>query len=81
MSKQWHGGKGSQRRKSDNKAFADNWDKIFGKKEELPSAVDDAADVMGKYAHPAYTRYPHLKDLEKALDELKDEIEGKENDD
>ena len=41
-----------------------------------PSAVDDAADVMckytndgnsaehfGKYAHPAYTRYPHLKKI------------------
>ena len=77
MSK-WHGGKGSKQRPTDQKKYEDNWDRIFGKKEELPSAVDDAADVSSKYAHPAYTRYPHLKDLEDALDELKDEIEGKE---
>jgi hypothetical protein len=31
MSKQWHGGKGSQRRNSNEKAYADNWEKIFGK--------------------------------------------------
>jgi hypothetical protein len=31
----WHGGKGSGRRKgTDDKKFADNWDKIFGKKKE-----------------------------------------------
>ena len=79
--------------KASTKAYDDGWDRIFGKKndadlglvgdtrEELPSAADDAADVMGKYAHPAYTRYPHLKDLEKALDELNDEINGKKDDD
>ena len=89
MSK-WHGGKGSKQRPTDQKKYEDNWDRIFSKKEELPSAVDDAADVIGKYttdgnsaehfgkyAHPAYTRYPHLKDLDKALEELNDEIHGK----
>lgn len=76
MSK-WHGGKGSKQRPTDQKKYEDNWDRIFGKKEELPSAVDDAADVSSKYAHPAYTRYPHLKDLDKALEELNDEIHGK----
>ena len=36
MSK-WHGGKGSKPRPiSDRKQFEDNWDKIFGKKEEKP---------------------------------------------
>ena len=31
----WHGGKGSAPRKNaDRKAYADNWDKIFGKKNE-----------------------------------------------
>ena len=34
-SKQWHGGKGSQRRNSDESAYADNWDKIFGKKKPV----------------------------------------------
>jgi len=32
----WHGGKGSSRRKgSDDEKFKSNWDKIFGKKEEV----------------------------------------------
>ena len=31
MTKQWHGGKGSQRRNSNDKAYADNYDRIFGK--------------------------------------------------
>jgi hypothetical protein len=33
-SKQWHGGKGSKRRNSNDKAYADNWDLIFGKKDK-----------------------------------------------
>ena len=33
----WHGGKGSQRRNSDNKKYADNWEKIFGPKKNLNS--------------------------------------------
>ena len=31
--KQTHGGKGSARRNADDKAYADNWDKIFGNKD------------------------------------------------
>lgn len=30
----WHGGKGSQRRNSDDKKYANNWDRIFGPKKE-----------------------------------------------
>lgn len=30
--KQWHGGKGSKRRNSNEALYADNWEKIFGKK-------------------------------------------------
>ena len=42
----WHGGKGSAVRKtSDQTKYADNYDRIFGKK----TAVDDASDVMSKY--------------------------------
>lgn len=29
--KQWHGGKGSKRRNSNDSLYADNWEKIFGK--------------------------------------------------
>ena len=42
----WHGGKGSAVRKTSNQTkYADNYDRIFGKK----SAVDEAADVMSKH--------------------------------
>ena len=27
----WHGGKGSKRRNSDDKLYSDNWEKVFGK--------------------------------------------------
>ena len=32
MSKQWHGGKGSKRRNSNEEAYADGWELAFGKK-------------------------------------------------
>ena len=36
MKGQWEGGKGSGRRSSaDDKAYADNWDKIFGKDQKI----------------------------------------------
>jgi|TARA_R110000744_G_scaffold162650_1_gene279301 uncharacterized protein YjbJ (UPF0337 family) len=42
MTKQWHGGKGSAPRKSDNpKQFADNWDAIFGKVKEHNGDIKD----------------------------------------
>jgi len=34
MSDKWHGGKGSKRRPEDRKAYEDNYDKIFGKKDK-----------------------------------------------
>jgi len=35
MSKEWHGGKGDKpRKKSDQKKYADNWEKIFGDKKK-----------------------------------------------
>ena len=45
----WHGGKGSSRRKgADDKKFAQNYDKIFGKKEEPEMVVE----IWGKPACP-----------------------------
>jgi len=32
---QWHGGKGSVQKPSDQDKYAENWDKIFGKKKTL----------------------------------------------
>ena len=34
MMSQWHGGKGSTPRKVDRKKFDENWDRIFGKKDQ-----------------------------------------------
>jgi hypothetical protein len=31
---EWHGGKGSKRRNANDKAYSDNWDKIFGSKKD-----------------------------------------------
>ena len=36
----WHGGKGSGRRGSDDSKYADNWDKIFKKEKELFSELN-----------------------------------------
>jgi hypothetical protein len=45
----WHGGKGSKQRPTDNKKYQDNWDDIFGKKDK-PSAVDDCATTKEESA-------------------------------
>jgi len=37
MSDKWHGGKGSKRRPEDRKAYEDNYDRIFRKKDETKS--------------------------------------------
>lgn len=43
----WHGGKGSGRRKgADDKKFADNWDKIFGKKNDTDLKFTTAEDFI-----------------------------------
>jgi len=45
MMSKWHGGKGSKPRPiSDRKQFEDNWDKIFGKKEDK-SPKDQMEDL------------------------------------
>ncbi|MGA1168404.1 MAG: hypothetical protein ACO3T2_08480 [Burkholderiaceae bacterium] len=42
MSDKWHGGKGSKPRPiSDRKQFEDNWDKIFGNKENKPEEENE----------------------------------------
>lgn len=42
----WHGGKGSQRRNSNEQAYRDNWDKIFGKKPKTKPKVKEPKDVQ-----------------------------------
>jgi len=40
----WHGGKGSSPRPVDKKKFDENWDKIFGKKDEKCSSCKHGYD-------------------------------------
>jgi hypothetical protein len=75
--------------KAPNKAYDDGWDRIFGKKKkELKPYSNDGnsaehveeranwygePELSSEFAHPAYTRYPHLKDQkmkQKAMTEL-----------
>lgn len=75
--------------KAPNKAYDDGWDRIFGKKktkeahaEEFNgeradwygySDTDEESELSSEFAHPAYTRYPHLKNQkmkQKAMTEL-----------
>jgi len=46
-SNQWHGGKGSKRRNSNDKAYADNWDLIFGKKDKKTDKKEVKTDKKG----------------------------------
>ena len=46
---QWHGGKGSRPRNVDKKKFDDNWDRIFGKKEEKKVLTNEKkVDIVPK---------------------------------
>jgi hypothetical protein len=44
---QWHGGKGSAQRKVDKKKYSDNWDAIFGKKNDINSVSDNEGTLDG----------------------------------
>ena len=36
----WHGGKGSIQKPNNQSKFAENWDKIFGKKDKVQKHID-----------------------------------------
>ena len=65
--KQWHGGKGSGRRSTaDDSAYADNWDKIFGKKKpeikvrkETPKHADTQIHTDNSKVIPRHYKYKH----------------------
>ena len=61
MSNKWHGGKGDKPRKTNNqKQYADNWDRIFGKKESEPKINSPENKIIPD--HDA-VYYPQDKDL------------------
>tara|TARA_B100000900_G_scaffold391275_1_gene385746 strand:+ start:1145 stop:1363 length:219 start_codon:yes stop_codon:yes gene_type:complete len=57
-SKQWHGGKGSKRRNSNEELYADNWEKIFGKPEPK---------VKARKAQPKHSATQIHKDKSKVI--------------
>ena len=55
----WHGGKGSGRRTNrDDKAYSDNWDAIFGKKDKQQDTTElngDGNRDRGRYGEDEST--------------------------
>ena len=44
----WAGGKGSSQRKVDKKRFEDNWDRIFGRKDENEACEQEGSDTRSE---------------------------------
>jgi len=64
MSNQWHGGKGSAPRKNnDQKTYEDNWEKIFGKKnQKVKQKQLTELNWDGEEYDPADTTWEDLAD-------------------
>jgi predicted ATP-binding protein involved in virulence len=45
MTDKWHGGKGSRYRKIDQDKYNENWERVFGKKDNINS-TSDIEDVL-----------------------------------
>ena len=57
----WHGGKGCKRRNSDEKLYADNWEKIFGKKEPELKVRKKTPSQGATLVHSDKTKYNRKK--------------------
>ena len=84
MTKQWHGGKGSQRRNTDNKAYADNWEKIFGKDKGLserekvlmdPLAASQRSDA-NKKGQAQQPNLPTKEEIQRQKEQAQDPRNG-----
>ena len=53
---QWHGGKGSKRRNSDEKLYADNWKKIFGKEKPVIKCRKETPSHASTQVHKDKTK-------------------------
>ena len=56
----WHGGKGSARKQSNQQKYADNWEKIFGKKKPDVKARKVTPDQGSTKVHKDKTKYDRL---------------------
>ena len=59
---QWHGGKGSGRRKGSQSTYADNWEKIFGKKEKEPVVKEPQNPEEGEFSLDQHGEQVQFKD-------------------
>ena len=55
--KQWHGGKGSKRRNSNEDAYADGWELAFGKKKP---------EIKARKEQPSHSITQIHKDIDKS---------------
>ena len=53
---QWHGGKGSKRRNSDEKLYAENWEKIFGKEKPVIKSRKETPSHASTHVHKDKTK-------------------------
>ena len=57
MSDQWIGGKGDKRRNPNDKAYRDNWEKIFGKKKPVVKERKKTPSHGSTQVHVDKTKY------------------------
>ena len=65
--KQWHGGKGSKRRNSNEDLYADNWEKIFGKSKVRKKTPEHASTKMHKDKTKEVPRHYKYNKIEEQL--------------
>tara|TARA_R110001632_G_scaffold223235_2_gene354878 strand:+ start:331 stop:543 length:213 start_codon:yes stop_codon:yes gene_type:complete len=64
MTKKWHGGKGSEKRKSDDQeAYADGWERIFGKKKPETKVRKTTPAHAKTNVHKDKTKYDRKRDV------------------
>ena len=61
MSDQWIGGKGDKRRNPNDKAYRDNWEKIFGKKKPVVKERKKTPKHGSTQVHVDKTKYNRKK--------------------
>ena len=59
--KQWHGGKGSKRRNSNQEAYADGWELAFGKKKPVVKVRKETPSHGASQVHSDKTKYNRKK--------------------
>ena len=64
MSDQWIGGKGDKRRNPNDKAYRDNWEKIFGKKKPVVKERKKTSSHGSTQVHVDKTKYNRKKKVD-----------------